>query len=337
MLAVNSPSKSIEETIRASRLARKLSPPAGAIAGVLGPDSADIVSLGTGIDAGTPMEIGSLTKIFTALLIAEAVRCNELQLSSPVDEILFGRQWYGPAAISVEELATHTSGLPRLGLPLWRVFFADPYRSDTRNGLMTYLQRKQPRSPAAPRFLYSNLGYAVLGAVAEKAAALPYAELLEERLFRPLGLKKTLIQFASGPDLAVPGYRRSGRRTALWHWDAYAPCGGLVSTFDDLAAAVRGFLDAAGPIAEALDLTTRPRFALDGGGHVGLGWMLPAGGGSFWHNGGTFGYSSYLGVDRKRNLGVIVLANQGLARETTELATALMRLIRGETRTPATR
>jgi hypothetical protein len=64
--------------------------------------------------------------------------------------------------------------------------------------------------------------------------------------------------------------------------------------------------------------------------------MLPAGGNSFWHNGGTHGYSSYLGVDSKQNLGVIVLANQGIAQATTELGTELMRFIRSETRNPAT-
>jgi D-alanyl-D-alanine-carboxypeptidase/D-alanyl-D-alanine-endopeptidase len=330
-VAVTSLLKRIEQAVQTSRLARKMSPCAGSIVGVVGPCSGETALLGAGVDAGTPMEIGSLTKIFTALLIAEAVRRNELRLSSPIDEILFGQHWSGPPAISVEELATHTSGLPRLGLPLWKVFLDDPYRSESRDGLMTYLHRKRPRSPATRKRLYSNLGYAVLGAVAEKAAARPYAELLEERLFRPLGLKKTLIQFASGPDLAAPGYRTSGRRAGLWHWDAYAPCGGLVSTFDDLAKMLRSFLDPASPLSEALELSIQPRFALNGGGHIGLGWMLPAGGNSFWHNGGTYGYSSYLGVDSKQSVGVIVLANQGHAQETTELGTELMRIVRRET------
>jgi CubicO group peptidase (beta-lactamase class C family) len=322
--------KGVEETLRTSRLARKLSPLAGVMAGVVGSHSVDLFSLGVKVDAGTPVEIGSLTKVFTALLIAEAVRRNKLELSSCIDEVLFGVRWPAPA-ISVEELATHTSGLPRVGLPLWKLFSADPYRSVSRDDLMAYLQRKRPRSTTARRYLYSNLGYAVLGLVLEKAASQPYAELLEEWLFRPLGLKETFVQFASGPDFAAPGYRSSGQGAGLWHWDAYAPCGGLVSTFDDLAVVVQSFLDPAGPFAEALDLTTRPRFALNGGGHIGLGWMLPAGGDSFWHNGGTRGYSSYLGVDSKQKLGVIVVVNQGLAQETTELGTALMRLIRTET------
>ena len=67
------------------------------------------------------MEIGSLTKVFTALLTAEAVLRDKLELSSCIDEIMFGMQWPG-GAISVEELATHTSGLPRVGLPLWKLF-----------------------------------------------------------------------------------------------------------------------------------------------------------------------------------------------------------------------
>ena len=82
--------------------------------------------------------------------------------------------------------------------------------------------------------------------------------------------------------------------------------------------------------AEALDLTTN-KVRTERAAAVGFGWMLPAGGDSFWHNGGTRGYSSYLGVDSKQKLGVVVLVNQGLAQETTELGTALMRLVRTET------
>jgi CubicO group peptidase (beta-lactamase class C family) len=318
---------SVEETVRTSPLAQKLSPSAGAIVGLVGLDSVDTFSLGTGVGTETPMEIGSLTKVFTALLIAEAVRRNELELSATVDALLFGKLWPDSAAVSVQELATHTTGLPRLGLPVWERLSADPYRNIGRDFLLTYLLDNRPGSPKTHKFLYSNLGYAVLGAVAEKAASKPYAGLLEERLFRPLGMKNTLIQFASAPDIARPGYRANGQSAATWHWDAFAPCGGLVSTFSDLTIALRSFLDPAGPLADALDLTTRPKFALDGGGNVGLGWMLPASGNSYWHNGGTLGYSSYLGVDRNCNMGVIVMVNQGIAPETTELGTTLMRLI----------
>jgi CubicO group peptidase (beta-lactamase class C family) len=319
---------SFEETIQTSRLARKLNPSAGVIAGMIGPSSVDVFSLGIGVDARTPMEIGSLTKIFTALLIAEAVRRDELELSTCIDKFLFGVQWPGQG-ISVEQLATHTSGLPRLGLPIWKLFSTDPYRNVSRGNLMTYLQQRRPRSPSVHRYLYSNLGYAVLGLMAEKATSRPYADLLEERLFRQLGLTRTLLQLASGSDLAAPGYGTTGKSEGLWRWDAYAPCGGLVSSFDDLALLVQSFLDPGGSLADALALTTRPNFALKHGGHVGLGWMLPPDGDSFWHNGGTRGYSSYLGVDSKQKLGIVVLVNQGLAKETTELGTALMRLIHG--------
>jgi CubicO group peptidase (beta-lactamase class C family) len=304
---------------------------------VVGPNSTDLVSLGVGVGVETPMEIGSLTKIFTALLLAEAVRNKELELSSRIDEVLFGARWSGPPAISVEELATHASGLPRNSSPLWKLLRADPHRSVSRIDLMAYLQRTRPRSPNIPEFRYSNLGYAVLGSLLEKAGSKPYAELLCERLCHPLGLQKTRIQSTSGPDLALPGYLASGKSAAVWHWDAYAPCGGLVSTFNGLAAMLRSLLDSGSSIAEALKLTTQPKFALSGGGHIGLGWLLPPTGDSFWHNGGTAGYSSYFGVDRKRGAGVILLANQALAQEITELGTSLMRLVRRETSLPMTR
>ena len=145
-VTATAPLKTIEEIVRRSRLAQKLSSASGAIAGVVAPDSVEVVSLGTGVDAGTPMEIGSVTKIFTALLLAEAMRRDELKLSDRVDEVLFGLRWTGAPSITAGELATHTSGLPRLSFGKWRALQADPYRGYTRAALLLYLERTQPRS-----------------------------------------------------------------------------------------------------------------------------------------------------------------------------------------------
>ena len=134
------------------------------------------------------MEIGSLTKVFTAaLLIAEAVNRNELQLSTPIDRVLFGEPWPGPPAISAEELATHTSGLPRLSFGRWRALQADPYCGYTRTALLLYLEQTRPRSPRTPMYSYSNLGYAVLGLLLEKAASLPFEQLLPGASAEPDG------------------------------------------------------------------------------------------------------------------------------------------------------
>ena len=123
----------------------------------------------------------------------------------------------------------------------------------------------------------------------------------------------------------MPGYDRNGRPASLWHMDAYAPCGAMVSTVNDLVLAVRAFLDSASPVAKALEVSLQPRVPMSGGA-IGLAWILPASGNSFWHNGATAGYTSYLGVYRPRKTGIAVVANQALAGEATELGHQLLRL-----------
>ena len=326
-MAITSLAKSIEEIVSTSQLAAKLSPAAGAVAGVVGQDSAEVFSLGARVGSATPMEIGSLTKVFTALLVAEAVRRNELQLSSRVDEVLFGQHWPGPTAISVEELATHTSGLPRLSFGNWRALQADPYRGYTRTALLAYLEQTQPRSPEKPVYSYGNLGYAVLGLLLEKSASLSFEQLLRERLLNPMGMAHTGLQLAGGRDLVRKGFTSSGAQASVWHMDAYAPCGAMISTLEDLIVAARSFLDAGSPIAASLALTTEPRRAVPGGS-VGLAWMLPAAGAASWHNGGTGGYCAYFGVNTQSRTAAIVLANQSRAPEISELGIELMRQIR---------
>jgi CubicO group peptidase (beta-lactamase class C family) len=272
------------------------------------------------------MEIGSLTKPFTALLLAESVRRGELQLSDRADEILFGASWGGASAITVGELATHTSGLPRLSFGLLGAIKPDPYRRYTRSDLLAYLDRTRPRRPANPAFSYSNLGYAVLGLILEKAASQEFAKLLQQRVLAPMAMGHTGLQLAVGSDLACGGYNMFGLRASLWHMDGYAPCGAMVSPLEDLTLAVRCFLDPGSALATALSLTTQPRFSV-ASGSIGLAWMLPSAGNAFWHNGGTAGYSSYLGVNTQGRMAVLLLASQALPKETTKLGTELMRLI----------
>jgi CubicO group peptidase (beta-lactamase class C family) len=316
-----------QRIITSSRLAQGLHEMAGAAVALVAENSIETWALGCGVDASTPMEIGSLTKVFTALLLAEAMRRNELTLATRIDEILLGEPPIGMQPITVGELATHTSGLPRLSFGGSNVLSPDPYCRYTGQDLLAYLRRTQPSSPANPVFSYSNLGYAVLGLLLEKGASQSFACLLEERLLRPIGMTRTALQLAGGADLALGGYNNFGQRASLWHQDAYAPCGAMVSTLDDLALAARNFLDTNSPVAEALALTTAVRAAAPGG-DIGLAWLLPKAESAFWHNGATGGYASYFGVNTGAKLAVIVLANQVRPKETTELGTQLMHFIR---------
>lgn len=137
----------VEKLVRGSRLAHAISRRAGAVVSVLQGSEAETVQLGKGVSTSTPVQVGSLTKIFTGLLLAQAVELDAISLDSRVDELLFGTHWH-PHGITALQLATHTSGLPRLSIPFLRRFHPDPYRSVTRAHLIEYLERRKPQPPS---------------------------------------------------------------------------------------------------------------------------------------------------------------------------------------------
>jgi CubicO group peptidase (beta-lactamase class C family) len=318
----------IEAAVADSSLRQKLSAGVGAVVGLVRPTSLDVFPLGVSIGADTPMEAGSLTKPFTALLVADAVLRGEISLETRVDELLFGERWSEISAITVERLATHTSGLPRISMSKAEVLLhlLDPYRTYPRRHVLDYLRKRRPVAPAEPAVSYSNFGYAVLGLMLEKATSQSYEELLQDRMLDPIGMTASGLHLVGKPDRAERGHNANGGFTSVWHFDGYAPCGALVSTLEDLARAAQAFLDPTHPIQKALQLTVEPRAATPVGS-VGLAWHSPAGADYFWHNGATFGYTSYLGIDRWRGAGIVILCNQFLASEVTALGHGLMRLI----------
>jgi CubicO group peptidase (beta-lactamase class C family) len=319
--------EALERTVLASDLKQKLSPGAGAVVAFLGTKTLNTFAVGTGVMEKMPMEVGSATKVFTALLVADAILRGEIQLPTRVDELLFGERWAGAPAITVGHLVSHTSGLPRLSMPAKDILLdpQDPYRTYTRQHLLDTLSRQEPRVPETLKFSYSNFGYAVLGLMLERATSRTYNELLVERLLAPLDMLESGLHLAGRPDRASPGFSANGDLTSVWHQDGYAPCGALVSTLNDMARAVQAFLDPSSCVAQALDVTLQPRMAISGG-HVGFAWMIPEGSDWSWHNGATFGYTSYLGINRSQGMGIVILCNQFRANETTELGHRLMRM-----------
>jgi len=313
------------QTISASTLSQKLSPGAGAIIGLVGVDSLETFPLGTGVTADTPMEAGSLTKLFTGLLTAEAALGGQLALSTRLDELLFEEQWPGEP-ITVEHLATHTSGLPRLSIsPLDIVLHRqDPYRSYGRKELLAWLRSHEP-VVQNPVFAYSNFGYAVLGAMLERATGQSYEHLLQTRILDPLRMSASGLHLTGRPDRTACGRRADGSSTSVWHFDAYAPCGALVTTLTDLATAAQAFLDLSYPLAQALAFALEPRAEMPGH-NVGLAWLTSKDARWSWHNGATFGYTSYLGLNRASSSPVVILSNQFLAADATALGHQLMRL-----------
>ena len=298
-------------------------------------------SVGTAPTAHTPYEIGSVTKVVTALALAEMARRGEVSLTTPVADLLpdsVAVPTSGVTPMTLVDLATHTSGLPRLPPALLLTASPDdPYADYRADDLYTFLGLYElPRAPGAA-YEYSNLGAGLLGfALTRRAGAAGYEALVRERVLGPLGMDETFVALPDSLGPVAPAFGAFGEPVPHWTWtEATAGMGGLVSTADDLLALVEATIappDALpAPLRAALTDAARPLRRTPGRMRVGLGWHvipdLREGAGVVWHNGGTGGGSSFVGLDREVGVGVVVLTNRGGAanQEATRFGLGVLR------------
>lgn len=271
---------------------------------------------GRPLDGKTEFEIGSVTKVFTSLILVDMVRCGEVALDDPAATYLppdvtlpapNGR------AITLLDLATHTSGLPRLPSNLKPRDPADPYAGYTDAKLYAGLHGATLNSRPGVAYAYSNLGAGLLGQLLARRAGLPYADLLAARITGPLGLTDTAITLSPEQKARrAIGHDEGLSPVGSWTMDSLAGAGGLSSTADDLLAflaAALGYGET--PLHGAMADQLVPRRPAGAGTLVALGWHISSSprGEIVWHNGGTGGFRSFVGFDRARSIGVVVLVD----------------------------
>jgi len=266
-----------------------------------------------GAGSRTIFQIGSVTKVFTALLLADMAERGEVRLSDPAARYLPG--WRGPTgSVTLADLATHTSGLPRLPRSLlWSALLnpRDPYARYPAARFVRAARRALRAGSAGSPYVYSNFGYGLLGYLLGQAAGTAYQALVTTRICGPLGLLDTTFT-VPGPsqDRMAQGYRR-GRTVPDWHLGALAGAGALYSTAADLARFLQACLTpAATSLEPAIRATLTPRRPIPGG-EIGLAWHHARDGDHrvIWHNGMTGGFSAMIAFDPARTLGVAALAN----------------------------
>ncbi|WP_053170908.1 serine hydrolase domain-containing protein [Streptomyces sp. SBT349] len=269
------------------------------------------------VRAGTPFALGSITKAFTALLLAEMAARGDVGLRDPIEAHL-----PPPAAprgrpdppITLLDLATHSGGLPRFplnmvrrGLPRW---ISNPYARYRVEDLHRATARLRPRRRAVR---YSTFGVGLLGTLLAGAAGTDYGTLVRQRVLAPLALHGTGIP-GTGTLAAPPatGHRR-GRPVPHWTLDALAGAGALYSTGDDLLRFLLAQLHPdTTPLADAIRASQLPRVRYRRSDNdVCLVWnhrvvdTHPL----FWHTGGTGGFTAYIGFAPSLGAGAAVLAN----------------------------
>lgn len=272
---------------------------------------------GTPPDRTTAFEAGSVTKLFTGMLLASLEEEGVIAADTRVGELVPPEHPLATAVadITLRELASHTSGLPRLATggpaPLRALLRpGDPYRGSTAAEIFEALTLLGDEDVVGRgEFLYSNLGMALLGRLLEQAAGRSYETMVAEQLLLTLGMANSSFDCSDhAGTVRARGHRANLRPTGNWCLDGYAPAGGLVTTADDLTRLVRRGL--AGNVP-AVELSLEPLHRRNSTDAVGYAWMLRERDGRTlaWHNGRTGGYYAFVGLDRERQRGVVVLAS----------------------------
>ncbi|MDR3702825.1 MAG: serine hydrolase [Candidatus Sulfopaludibacter sp.] len=258
-------------------------------------------------------EIGSISKTFTGLLLAQMAVQGRLDLRDHVRDLLPP----GVAAastgfeITLLDLATHHSGLPRMpdnpGAGDEREKYTNYHASD----LYDFLRRHGLEKPTNTQFLYSNLGFTVLGAALANRARSSYAALLRREIAGPLGMNDTAITLSpEQQSRLMQGYGYYGRRTPAWDLDAFASAGGIRSSAGDMLTYLEAQLHPERtPLREALVLSQRLRANTSGGGRIALAWAYDPDTGVYAHDGATGGFTSYACFDPRRDFAAVVLLN----------------------------
>jgi D-alanyl-D-alanine-carboxypeptidase/D-alanyl-D-alanine-endopeptidase len=260
-------------------------------------------------------EIGSITKVFTGTLLADMAARGVLAVDDPAQKHapeMMRLPTRGEKPITLLDLSTHHSGLPRLPDNLAPKDPANPYVDYTLERLNAFLQGYTLTRDIGATFEYSNLGTGLLGAILANRAGTGYESLVRERILSPLGMTMTGVQVsaAMAPESAI-GHNAAGVPVPAWISGVLVGAGGLRSNVDDMLK----FLDAnIGPPKSALERAMRtahePR--RDAGGmRIGLNWLTRTVGQDriVWHNGGTGGFRTFIGFDPERQIGAVVLSN----------------------------
>jgi CubicO group peptidase (beta-lactamase class C family) len=295
----------------------------GIVVGIVSADGRKVIAHGAfekgdprALNGDTVFEIGSISKVFTSLLLSDMAQRGQAALTDPIAKYLPGAvkvPQRGGRQITLQDLATHTSGLPRLPSNMKPKDATNPYADYTVAQMYEFLASYELTRDIGSKYEYSNLGGGLLGHVLALRAGMDYEELLRTRVTAPLGMKDTAITLS--PELKARlaiGHDAKLNPAANWDLPTLAGAGAIRSTANDLLtflAANIGITKT--PLAPAMAAMLDVRRPTGTPGlEIALGWhVLSKDNTIVWHNGGTGGYRSFIGYDPKARIGVVVLAN----------------------------
>jgi CubicO group peptidase (beta-lactamase class C family) len=263
-------------------------------------------------------EIGSITKTFTALLLAQMAAHGSVQLDQPVRELLPPGIAAKPPGdeITLLDLATHHSGLPGMPDNFKPADMRDPFADYHAANLYAYVSKRGVGRRRSPPFFYSNLGFGLLGQALAHRADTTYANLVKQEITGPLGMQDTLISLSvEQRERLLPGHSGNGKHEPVHalNLDALAGAGAIRSTAGDMLTYLEAQLhpEKAGALAPALVESHKLRAEVSDGRRIALAWIYEQDSGIYQHSGATAGYTAYAFFYPKNDFAGIALINTG--------------------------
>ncbi|MFZ6030640.1 MAG: serine hydrolase domain-containing protein [Chloroflexota bacterium] len=263
--------------------------------------------VGSSMTSQTQMLIGSQSKSFTALAVAQFAEQGDLDLNAPVQTYI---PWFRVAdeaasrRITLDHLLHHTSGLSDSGFSV--VLPPD----STPEQAVRSLAQAQLTAPVGSKHQYFNLGYSVLAYIVELTSGQTYAEYVDAHILKPLGMTNSTADPFHAPEMEL-GYTRlfgfsipMNEQIPVYGVGA----GYIVSTAEDLARyAIAIMDDGVGLVSPGM----MKRILTPGLGSYGMGWMIFDGGAKIVHGGANQTFRTEVNLYPKRNRAFVLLTNQG--------------------------
>ncbi len=261
-------------------------------------------------DSETIFEIGSITKTFTAYLLMAVLMEHKIPQSSSIIKYLPDsvRQNKKLDSISFLSLMNHTSGLPRLPGNMKMVNIRQPYENYKGEDLFNYLKNCTPKPDGKSN--YSNLGAGLAGVLAERISGKSYASLLDQYIFIPIKMGKQ----NDPAQIKSVGYYAKDDKAEYWNMHVLAPAGGIRCSANDILTYLHNMsFPSPGVSKQIVNELTTQTVAINPRIGIGLGWHIlnekdpqPI----YWHNGGTYGFSTFCAFTKDKSKAVVVVINQ---------------------------
>lgn len=270
---------------------------------------------GDPVDEHTIYEIGSISKTFTAILLAKMVREGKVSLEDPVQKYLpesVTLPKWEDQEITLGHLSDHTSSLPRMPSNFQPADLSNPYADYTVEQMYAFLNDYQLTRAIGSQYEYSNLAQGLLGHVLARINAKSYEELMIENIAQPLGMEETRVVFNNPMRKQLAPGHNMGRQVSNWDIPTLAGAGAIRSSLHDMLIYLAANLGSKeSELYPDMQLSHQARHDKAGKNQVGLGWHIAPGseGDVIWHNGGTGGYRTFAGFVKETGKGVVVLTN----------------------------